>query len=38
MAAVEAPVALEKRRPRWIDRVGKGWEAAKDYWDILRPM
>jgi hypothetical protein len=21
-----------------IDRVGKWWEAAKDYWDILRPM
>ena len=38
MAAVEAPVAVEKRRPRRIDRVGKGWEAAKDYWDILRPM
>ncbi len=37
MAIVNAPVAAVPRS-RLIDHVGRWWEAAKDYWDILRPM
>lgn len=31
-------MATAVQHPLLIHRVGRWWEAAKDYWDILRPM